>query len=307
MSNLTKMDDDIARFFKQNNVREICTSLDGPKELHDKNRPFTNKKTGAYDKLTYWIDRLQSTHGFARPYLMPVITRESLKFDPAVLVDEYLKWGMDDITPTVIRPTGKAEPNWDRVGYSMDDYLPWWRTLVDTCIERTRNGRFIAEQYSTLFYSKMQSVSTPTHTCFSKPCGAALMQASYAPDGTVYTCDEGKSYELFNLGNVRQPYKEIYTSPSALNMVQHTTGLHWFCQECKWNPYCNICTVSTFAEQGSITPTLPFLSEHHLKFGQIEYTFNKQFTHDKEILDAWLYRKKPETMHACVQRPGISG
>ena len=153
----------------------------------------------------------------------------------------------------------------------------------------------------------MQNVSTSSHTCFSKPCGAALMQASYKPDGSVYTCDEGKSFELFKLGSVRQSYKEIYASPTALNMIQDTSGLHWFCPECKWNPYCNICTISTFAEQGSIIPTLPLLSEHYLKLGQIEFTFNKQFSKDKEILDAWRTRKKPETTHACVQRPGISG
>ncbi len=56
VTNLSLMDDEKLDFLVNNNVG-ICTSLDGPKFLHDKNRPMGIKSS--YDETVKWIKKIK--------------------------------------------------------------------------------------------------------------------------------------------------------------------------------------------------------------------------------------------------------
>jgi sulfatase maturation enzyme AslB (radical SAM superfamily) len=62
VSNLTLMDHDILKYLIKNEV-SLCTSLDGPKELHDKNRKLIGDKS-SYDKVTHWIDVIKNEYNY---------------------------------------------------------------------------------------------------------------------------------------------------------------------------------------------------------------------------------------------------
>ena len=57
VSNFSLMDETIASYLKKHKVLDLCTSLDGPKKIHDRNRPL---HCGSYRKVVYWLDALRN-------------------------------------------------------------------------------------------------------------------------------------------------------------------------------------------------------------------------------------------------------
>ncbi|MBN2067362.1 MAG: radical SAM protein [Candidatus Diapherotrites archaeon] len=283
VSNLTLMDNDIASFLKKNNITDVCTSLDGPKELHDANRPMHGS---SYEKAVYWINALRSDFGFKQIGALCTVTRKSLPFAKQI-VDEYLKLGLPDVTAVSLRKIGRAKPNWQKIGYSPAQFFGFWREMVDYCIALNRKGIPVSEQTCSILLRKILSPERISHTCYSKPCGAALMQCSFQPDGSIYSCDEGKAESLFKIGSIAQSYKSVFASPAALNLVSLSSGLGLYCNNCKWTGFCRLCPVTTYAEQHSLIPVLPELFECRLKMLQFPYLFEKLFSNDAKILEKW--------------------
>jgi len=289
VTNMILMDNEKAKFFEENKFG-LSTSLDGPKEVHEKNRPFTGN--GNYEEIVGWIKKLKKDYKFASVGLLPTITKNSLPFAKE-LTDLYAELGMKDVRPVVLRHIGKASKNWEQIGYKPEEFLKFWKQVVEECIERTRNGKFMSETTTVLILLKILGKRFPNYTCFSMPCGAGLMQAAYAPNGDVYTCDEAKAIELFKLGNVKDGYKKVYLSPDALNIVQLSSGLSMPCNDCVWHAYCGCCPVTAFAQQGNPVSKLPLDSDCKIKKGQIKYIFEKLVLNkDKDILMQWAEKAK---------------
>ncbi len=285
VSNLTLMDETIASFLQKNQIFDVCTSIDGPKKLHDKNRPWS--KGSSFDKVVQWINCLKQDYGFKRLGALCTVTKNSLPFSEEI-VDTYLELGFSDITPVPLRKIGLAGKNWEKIGYSGSEYIDFWSKTLDYCIKKTREGKPISEQFTVLNLGKMNRVEPNYHTCFSKPCGAALMQCSYQPNGDIFTCDEAKAVSLFKIGTVEQSYKQVFTSKEALNIVSLSSSLGFACNECKFTGFCRFCPVLTYCTQGSLVPMLALDQECKTKKAQFSLILEKLFGKDREILLKWL-------------------
>ncbi len=289
VTNLTLMDEEKAKFFEKNKFC-LSTSLDGLKEVHEKNRQFTGDEN--YEQVVEWIKKLKKDYKLGNIGLLPTITKNSLPYAKE-LVELYSSLGMKDVRPVVLRKVGRAALNWEKIGYNPEQYLKFWKEVVEECIERTRQGKFMTETMSVLILLKIFGKRFPNYTCFSMPCGAGLMQAAYAPNGDVYTCDEAKAVELFKLGNVEDGYKKVYLSPDAMNAVQLSSGLSMPCNECVWHAYCGYCPVMAYAQQGNPISKLPLDFDCKIKKGQIEYIFEKLvLSKDKDVLMQWAEKAK---------------
>ncbi len=284
VSNLSLMDDTIASFFKKNKVLDICTSLDGPKNVHDKNRLL--KGGSSFDKTVEWIKRLKQDHDFEYVGALCTVTKHSLPYAKEI-VDQYLELGLPDITPVPLRKIGRAAKNWEKIGYQGHEYLSFWKQALEYCLQKTREGKKISEQFSVMMLDKMNKVRPSYHTCFSKPCGAALMQCSYQPNGDIYTCDEAKAEPIFKIGDIEQSYEQVFTSPEALNMVSISSSLGFACNECPFTGFCRICPVMLYCTQGNLVPKLSFDEDCKTKKAQFSYLLEKLFGPDKDILREW--------------------
>jgi len=204
------------------------------------------------------------------------------------IVDTYLELGLPDITLVPIRKIGLAEKNWEKIGYSGQEYLDFWEQAVEYCIELNKQGKKISEQIAALSLSKMNRFEPNNHTCFSKPFGAALMQASYQPNGDIYTCDEAKAEPVFKIGSVDQSYKQVFTSPEALNMVSLSSSLTFACNECSFTGFCRICPVLIYCTQKNFVPKLALDEDCKMKKAQFSYLLEKLYSKDGKILEKWV-------------------
>jgi len=288
VSNLTMMDETIASFLQKNQIFDLCTSLDGPKKVHDSNRPWARGSSHA--KVVQWLNCLKQDYGFKAIGALCTVTKNSLPY-PKEIVDAYLELGLPDITAVPLRKIGLAARNWEKIGYTAKEYLAFWEETVDYCIKLSKEGRTVSEQTAALTMVKMNRFEPDHHTCYSKPCGAALMQCSYQPDGSIFTCDEAKAESMFKIGNVNQTYKQVFTSPEALNIVSLSSSLGFACNECKFTGFCHFCPLLSYSTQKSLVPMLALDSECQTKKAQFEFLLEKLFSKDAKILQKWLCQK----------------
>ncbi len=290
VSNLSLLNDEKLDYLIENNFG-ICTSLDGPKEVHDFNRRMLGGSS--YDNAVKWIKAIKNERKYPLNAL-PTATRHSLSF-PREIVDEYLELGFDVIRARGLNNAGVAKEAWKKIGYSPGEFLAFWKTITEYCLKLSQKGKNMREGIAALIAEKITSNKSLAYACFGAPCGAALMQAAYDSEGNVYACDEARSFEEFRIGNFKnQSYADVFTSQAALNLVDLSSGLKGMCDACAWHPYCGPCIVCTYGSQGNVIPKLAVDHECIVRKGMMDYVFGKlvQNGRDAKTIRGWIKPKR---------------
>ena len=314
VTNLSLMDDEKLEFILQNGI-QVCTSLDGPQDLHDANRPFGGQSSHA--ETVKWMERLNQ--GYRDYGLDPdlyhveallTVTRASLSRGRDI-VDEYVRRGLKAIFVRPLNPFGFAQRTAERTAYSVDEFLAFYRGLVDYIIELNRGGVEILERFATIFLFKILTGGDANYLDIRSPCGAGIGQIAYNFDGKVFCCDEGRMLHqmgdpMFLLGNLdADGYGEIIES-DVVRSVCLASCLEALpgCSDCAYVLYCGSCPVFNYATQGSIFGRMPENQKCKLHMGILDYLFgllakgDRQFR--EEILGRWIeVRDRPFFVHVA--------
>lgn len=268
VSNFSLMDEDKTKFFFKNHVA-LCTSLDGPEKIHNKNRPFPgeNSYKATTKRLKFAMDMYKKLDEdkkqkrksyFFQPGALSTISKYSLS-DPKGLVDEYLNWGFETIFLRPLSPLGVAGDAWSQIGYSASEYIDFYKKALDYILELNKKGREIYERTATIILAKIVLGEDSNYMELRSPCGAGIGQLAYDYNGDVYTCDEGrmmgyKNEKMFRLGNVmKNQYYEIMESPVLKGVcLSSELGCQSGCSQCVYNPYCGVCPIYNYATAGSV-------------------------------------------------------
>ena len=280
VTNLTLMDNDILNYFLKNRVR-ISTSLDGPKEIHNKNRPFRSGK-GSYDDVVYWIDVVKEKY----PNLsaLPTITKFSLNHVKEIS-DEYIKYNFSHTRMRELNIAGMTIKSLDEIGYKPEDFLKFWKEYLKYVIALNKKGIKFWDETTSFIITRILCKKSRLNACLNSPCGVGTIQSAYNHKGDVYTCDEARSDETFKIGNVKENnYKEVFTSESIANFIRLSSCTSFLCDDCVWHAYCSPCLISAYGENRSLVPKFPNFT-CKIRGGQIEEIFkNIIFSKDRDIL-----------------------
>ncbi len=289
VTNLTIMDEKIMDFLKKEKVR-ICTSLDGPKKIHDLNRIYTGH-TSSYDAVTKNL-RLLKKNKIPVSTLM-VTTKHSLPHWKGI-IDEYAKWGFTSIQLKYLNKLGFAKNTWGEIGYTVEEFLVFWKKAADYILELNKKGTYIEERYIKIILMKILSKKDPAFLDLRSPCGMVIGQMAYNHNGDIYSCDEGRNFELFKLGNVKKDtYKGILSSEKSQQLISSSINDILVCDNCIYKPYCGHCPVMNYAEEGNLIPKLPSNSKCRYHKFAFDYVFEK-LLFDKEarkIFFSWMKKK----------------
>lgn len=298
VSNFSLMTAQKADFLLDNEV-SVCTSLDGPASLHDRNRPFSGGSSHAavVRWLEYFSDRAASRSRGARyfkPSALLTVTRRSLAA-PEAIADEYVRRGVGDIFIRPLTPIGAAKKAWGEVGYSAAEFVSFYSRALDHILALNRRGTPLREKLATILLSKVLGSADPGYVDLRCPCGAAVGQLAYAVNGDVYTCDEGRMLaaegdDLFRLGSVlRDGYKKVVAAPAA-RACAAASELHSQpeCSRCAYAPYCGVCPAYNYSVQGSLWGSMPSNDRCALMKGLLDALFKRLARPaDREILEKW--------------------
>jgi His-Xaa-Ser system radical SAM maturase HxsB len=281
VTNLSEMDDEKMDYLIKHDVY-VCTSLDGPKELHDYNRNFAGGSS--YEQVTKWVKRFNKEYeerGIKdkKVYALATLTRKSLSY-PKEIVDEYVKFDFGFVHLRFLSRIGIAKQMWPKISYSIDEYLDFWKKAVEYIRQLNKEGKNIGERMANIMALKMCTESGPNYVDLRSPCGAAIGQLAYNYNGDIYTCDEARMIEddLFLLGNVKKDkYKETVTCDKACAVVNASINDQYVCNSCVYKPYCGVCPVLNYINQGSIIGKIPETDRCKIFKEQFDWVVREKF------------------------------
>lgn len=247
VTNLSRMNHRILKFLMKNHVK-ICTSLDGPEHVHNKNRGYLFGNS--YKNTIYWIKEIKEKYNYDVNALL-VITKYSLPYHKEI-IDEYVKNKLKIIKIKELDKIGYAKDSWKEIGYSSEEYVEFWKKSMEYLSQINKKYE-LRDRMVEYLLLKLKG-EWPNYSDLQSPCGAVVSQIAYSQNGDIYTCDEGRQNELFRLGNVKtNSYKDVITSNKTCEVITASTNDNNFCDKCVYKPFCGLCPVCNFAETGDLT------------------------------------------------------
>ncbi len=315
VSNLSLMDEEKLAWLIENRV-QICTSLDGPPDLHDAIRKLP-KAYGAsgHDLAVQWTKRINQRYrelGLDETlYNVEALVTTTRGLLPRwkELVDTYVGLGCRALFLRPLDPFGFADKTSGRIDYPGEAYLDYYRAAVDYMIELNKQGVEILERYAAIFLTKILHGVDPNFLDIRQPAGAGIGQLAYNYDGTIFTCDEGRMLhemgdDTFRLGHVStSAYRDIvgHDTVRALVIAGQLQGQP-DCVDCTYQPYCGIPPVHSHKTQGTLLGRMRESTLCQVHKGIQDYLFEKLGSGDAEtlaILDRWTtHRPREHFVHA---------
>ena len=292
VSNLHLLNDAILAFLKDHKV-SVSTSIDGPEDLHNQNRPLC-QGGGTYAGTISGLNRLRAAQIPAGA--IETTTRFSLPRWKEI-VDTYRALDLHTIFLRPLTPLGFANEDWDRIGYTAEEFVDFYRQALHYIVQLNLEGYFLSEGHAVTFLSKILLGKGTNYMELRSPCGAAVGQLAYYYDGNVYTCDEGRMLaemgdRAFQVGTVEDSYDKLMNSGVCKACcVASTLESSPTCCDCVYQPYCGTCPVVNYALEGDVFSKVP----HHYKCrtyeGMLDALFDLLSRHDPAIdrvLSSWV-------------------
>jgi uncharacterized protein len=276
VTNMTYMDEEKAQWLIDHDVL-LCTSLDGPAEVHDTNRPWTGGGAAYADVVKWmkWFNQRYIDMG-RDPDLwhidaLTTTTRTSLKH-PKAIVDEYVSLGLRNIHIRPLNPFGFATKTWKAIGYSMEEWLDYYEGILDYILDLNRDGIQIMEGTAATFLKKLLTSRDPNFVDIRSPVGSGTGQICYGYDGSIFPSDEGRMVhgmgdDIFKLGHVDHTTWEEAANHPTVRAIATASYLDAIpqCESC-WNaPYCGVRPLHNYMQSGDIfglRPMTPKCTQH---------------------------------------------
>jgi His-Xaa-Ser system radical SAM maturase HxsB len=306
VTNLSLMTGERVKFLLDNGVL-LCSSLDGPADLHRANRIYTSGDS--HEDAVKWMRHIFKEYekrGMdTRLYHVDALmTTTRMSLDRAKdIVDEYISLGNKVIHLRPLNPMGFATQTWQKIGYTNEEFLAFYRDVMDYIIARNMDKVEIQERMSAIFLIKMLTERDPNFLDLRSPCGAGIGQLAYNYDGTIFTCDEGRMIgqmgdDIFLIGRAGEtPYREIvqHETVKAISVASCLDCLPG-CEMCAYRPFCGVCPVVNFMEQGDIFGQRGCSSRCVIYMGVMDYLFGRLHEGNPDILNIfkkWVtFRKR---------------
>jgi His-Xaa-Ser system radical SAM maturase HxsB len=251
-SNLALLTDEILGFCKANDVL-LSTSLDGPRDLHNRNRPRPGGNS--YELAVKGIKAAQNALGKDRVSALMTTTESSLGRVEEI-VDEYLALGLDGIFLRPLSPYGFAVKTRQVQRYDTTRWLDFYGRGLRHILNINRNGRPFFEFYTLLLLRRMLTDEPIGYVDLRSPAGIGLGALVYNYDGNVFASDEGRMLaemgdRSFQLGHVEQDgYRSLLLSDRLISLVGASlTQAAPECANCVYESHCGADPVYHHATQ----------------------------------------------------------
>jgi His-Xaa-Ser system radical SAM maturase HxsB len=317
VSNLSLMDEDKLAYLLRHRV-QICTSIDGPKALHDKQRKLPT--LSAFDAAQAWIRRINAA--YVETGLDPTLyhveallttTKATLPAYKEV-VDTYVDLGCRALFLRPVDPFGFAEKTKRIVEYPRAEYLAFYRNAVDYMIELNKQGVEVLERYAAIFLTKILSGEDPNFLDIRSPGGAGLGQLAYNYDGKIFSSDEGRMLhemgdDTFLLGDVRtHGYRDIVGHPTIRAMsIASNLDAQPDCVNCAYLPYCGTQPEHNHKTLGTMMGRMRESSMCAVHKGIQDYLFEKLGSADPDTVEVLRRWTTVRARDHFLQRPNPEG
>lgn len=257
---LSLITDEILDFCKLHQII-LSSSLDGPEDLHNRNRPRPGKDSHA--RFVEGLKKSRDSLGYDSVSALMTTSPASLSRAHDI-VDEYLKHGFNGIFLRHLSPYGFAIKTKSYAAYNVDRWLEFYSEGLDYIIELNKRGIKFTEQFAALMLTKMLTSNDPGFVDLMNPSGAGIAAVVFNYDGDIYASDESRMLRemgdtTFKLGNLAtSTYEEIFTNEALLNALDDSFTLSApMCSDCAFEPWCGADPVFHHAMHGDVLGRKP--------------------------------------------------
>jgi uncharacterized protein len=252
-TNLALLNDAVLNFCKDNSIL-ISTSLDGPADLHNKNRPRPGNNS--HELAVKGIKAAQDFLGADRVGALMTTTEGSLGRVKEI-VDEYTALGLDGIFLRPLSPYGFAVKTKQIQKYDAERWLEFYRSGLRYILDLNRDGRRFFEFYTLLLLKRMMTDKAIGYVDLRSPAGIGLGALVYNYDGRVFASDEGRMLaemgdKTFELGHVDDAtYRSLIMSDKLVSLIGSSLSqCAPECHTCAYESHCGADPVYHHATQG---------------------------------------------------------
>jgi len=254
-TNLSCIDSEMLLFCDAHDIY-VSTSLDGPKDLHNKNRLKPNGDS--YEETIAGINKVRE---FLGPDKISALMTTTAACLPRVreIVDEYVEQGFDSIFLRSLSPYGFAIKTKKYYAYDTFEWLNFYKEGLAYIIELNKKGTFFTESYASILLEKILTPYGTTYVDLQSPAGIGIAAIVFNYDGDVYASDEGRMLaemgkREFRLGSLsKDSYENVMLSDALLDPLEKSlTESSPMCTDCAFQSYCGSDPVRHFATQGDV-------------------------------------------------------
>jgi uncharacterized protein len=251
-TNLALLTDDVLAFCRDHSVL-ISTSLDGPADLHNRNRPRPGGNSHAL--AVAGIQRVREALG--RDSLGALMTTTEASLDRVEdIVDEYVRLSLDGIFLRPLSPYGFAIKTKQFEKYDANRWLEFYQRGLRYIIDINKRGSYFPEFYAALLLKRMLTDRPMGYVDLRSPAGIGLGALVYNYDGKVFASDEGRMLaemgdRTFELGDLAtDTYRSLIMSDKLIGLVSGSlTQCAPQCSTCAYEPHCGADPVYHHATQ----------------------------------------------------------
>jgi His-Xaa-Ser system radical SAM maturase HxsB len=240
-TNLALINAEILSFCKEHEII-ISTSLDGPKDIHNANRP--RQGGNSYEKAVEGIQFVRGHLGIDAVSALMTTTKNSLGRVKEI-IDEYLKYSFSGIFLRPLSPYGFALKTKTYAAYDTERWHEFYLEGLEYIIDLNKKGLKFREYYTSTIMTKMFTSQEPGYVDLMSPSGIGIGAIVYNYDGLVYASDESRMLaemgdSSFELGNVLyNSYEEIFLNPKLLDPIEESFSYSVpMCNDCAFETYC---------------------------------------------------------------------
>jgi uncharacterized protein len=259
-TNLALLSDEVISFARAHDIY-FSTSLDGPRDVHNTNRP--RRGQNSWELATAGIRRIQDELGPDRVSALMTTTEATLGRVEEV-IDMYVELGLRSIFLRPLSPYGFAVKHGGHGRYDAERWLAFYERGLDHILELNLAGVQVAEQYAAIVLRKMLSNEDAAYVDLMSPAGMALRTLVYNYDGSVYASDEGRMLaemgdQTFRLGDVRDnDLSSLVLNDVVLDALdQSFTKSVPGCVDCAYESWCGADPVFHHTTSGSFVGRKP--------------------------------------------------
>ncbi|OBS10366.1 His-Xaa-Ser system radical SAM maturase HxsB [Acidihalobacter prosperus] len=292
-TSLSLATNDILEYCRDHHIY-LSSSLDGPADLHNKNRPRPGRDS--HERFSDGLRRARDIVGYDAVSALMTTSPASMT-RVTDIIDEYLRFGFDSIFLRHLSPYGFAVKTKSYQAYNAERWLQFYKEGVEYILDLNRKGIRFVEHYSTIILTKMFAVNDPGFVDLKNPAGVGIAAVVFNYDGDVYASDESRMlHEMgdssFRMGNLHEnTYKEIFTSDALLSALEDSFTLSApMCSDCAFESWCGADPVFHHATFGDMLGRKPESEFCKRTMGIIRYLLDKirNDTEALEIFKRWV-------------------
>jgi len=259
-SNLHLMTDEHLAYLLEHRVH-ICTSVDGPRDIHDAlHSEFPNAFAQTESQLRRIVDAYadqpwSKDRNYVEAELRPSV---GILGQAANVVETYAKLGVSALAVRPLLQVGNERP------LSMPQILQFYDELLTELVVTNKAGGHLVERNAAILMARIQDGNDVGVLDPRNSGGLGLHSLAYGPDGQVYTNETGwevsnQGDDLFKLGSVQNGEHDSFTKSDIARAIVMASVLDGSpgCVNCTYLPFCTTSPEFNYRAQGSLGGRMP--------------------------------------------------